>query len=127
MAGAWGWAGDGGEKSQKHSTGKPDAKNKRSSSSPSLPTCPECMVRPQGVGPWVAYWDAELNGNWPYWEALANLEPAPAPAGGMVLKAAVRERRKAGVMPNDEKPGDESPAEAPPPRDKPPGEEQSLM
>lgn len=31
------------------------------------------IAPPQGVGPWVLYWNTTLNGNVPYWEAVVNL------------------------------------------------------
>ena len=60
----------------------------------------------------MLYWNKDINGNWPYWEAIANLEPDPE-TGGMRLKPDVYEGRTKGAMPGDEKP--DVPPDAPPP------------
>ena len=42
---------------------------------------------PQGTGPWVLYWNANVNQNFPYWESVDNVVRAWAAAAGIVLPA----------------------------------------
>ena len=78
-----------------NSTTNPKTKNKQVGDPDPLPMpcscCPDCAGKasgtmgacedgvcrdippPQGTGPWVLYWNANVNQGFPYWESLANL------------------------------------------------------
>lgn len=77
-------------------TNKPKLKRGKSPAVGDAPCscCPDCVGKasgtlgaceddgcrtippPQGIGPWVLFWKTEVNGNFPYWEAVTNLANA---------------------------------------------------
>lgn len=48
---------------------------------------------PQGAGPWVLYWATNINGNFPYWESVANVIAAWAAGVGIVPPPAPAARK----------------------------------